>query len=432
MRPNHRPPAEDNVERLVGPYLCRGCGTCVAVCPHGSISLHVSNTGFDVTCDRSCSGCGLCLAVCPALTPPELPERADAEVPERLIGECRAAYIGFARDGEARRTGTSGGIATELLIHGLEAGVFDGAIVSRLDQAHLACSSFIAQDRHGLMEAAGSKYCPSSTNALLRETPPEDCRRLALVGLPCQMTGAKKARPVSKRFHNIELRIGLFCSHGITTEGLPFLLGRYARGREGLERVVYRAQGWPGSLVMEYASGPRVTVPLSVYWGEFFGPYFFAPYGCLLCCDLAAEDADISLGDAWLPEIRRRDHIGTSIVVVRSERGAALVKEASASGRIALAKIDPAEVVRAQRGILARKKVGIAARLRLARLLGLAGGQPGPRLPKTTPSSLMGAALVYTNAWVSSTAIGRRVLTRMPSSVLRCYGGLVLGRSGSL
>ncbi len=48
--------------------LCRGCGSCVDVCPHSAISLKEWQRGFKVAVvdTAHCRGCGLCIAVCPS------------------------------------------------------------------------------------------------------------------------------------------------------------------------------------------------------------------------------------------------------------------------------------------------------------------------------------------------------------------------------
>jgi len=417
------------VSKRVSKYVCRGCGTCVAVCPSNALTLEVTDGGFRVTCDeRACVNCGLCARVCPALVRSIAVQTQNR--PVDLIGDYLATYIGFASEENIRRVGTSGGIATQIVLYALSNNLIDGAIVNRFDRTRMTCESFVARNRQEVIAAAGSKYCPSTTNEALSDLT-SSREKLALVGLPCQVTGALRAAEVADHFKQIVLRIGLMCSHTITRAGTPFLLEKYALGCDNVKHLRYRAEGWPGALIVEYTTGDRIEIPLAVYWREVFGPYFFTPYGCLLCDDFAAEQADIALGDAWLPHIRARDSIGTSLIVVRSERGMELMRRLHAEKRITVAQIDPSEVVRAQAGIIARKKYGIAGRIRLARMLGLVKQKPEPPLPKSSLSSLVGAAAVYMNVWLSSKPVGRRLLAKVPSSILRRYGTFVYAHSGS-
>jgi Fe-S-cluster-containing hydrogenase component 2 len=42
---------------------CTGCGTCVAVCPHGAVSLRGGVASID---EALCRGCGECVEACPS------------------------------------------------------------------------------------------------------------------------------------------------------------------------------------------------------------------------------------------------------------------------------------------------------------------------------------------------------------------------------
>uniref|UniRef100_A0A7V3PU53 4Fe-4S dicluster domain-containing protein n=1 Tax=candidate division WOR-3 bacterium TaxID=2052148 RepID=A0A7V3PU53_UNCW3 len=52
----------------IEPELCRGCGRCIAVCPHEALTLKEWRPGIEVAqVDRQrCRGCGVCIAVCPS------------------------------------------------------------------------------------------------------------------------------------------------------------------------------------------------------------------------------------------------------------------------------------------------------------------------------------------------------------------------------
>ena len=50
------------------------------------------------------------------------------------------------------------------------------------------------------------------------------------------------------------------------------------------------------------------------------GSDYFTPDGCNVCSDHLAELADISFGDAWLPEFEV-DKLGTSIAISRTKLG---------------------------------------------------------------------------------------------------------------
>jgi len=407
-------------------YLCTGCGTCAGVCPTNAISMETVGWEVRIRVSDDCTECGRCVDVCPGLSfaSPRCGNTAPDEVTgssalETLIGQYHSAYVGFATDEKLRAAGTSGGITSAVLTHLMATGHVDRAIVCRLDPSSLQATPYVAADAEGVLKAAGSKYCPAPVNVQLQEVLANQHLRYAVVGLPCHIAGVSKAMARIPALENIVLRLGLFCSHGLTGDVLPFLLSKYGPTSQGVQSCAFRAGGWPGALVVKYDDGERVSLPHREYWGTMLGSYFFTPYRCLTCTDLTAEQADLSLGDAWLPEIESRDQVGTSLALSRSEKAEDILQEMAAQGSLALAEISPREAVRAQRAILSRKKLGTAARASLLRAL----GKPTPTATYLggNRKAFIGAAATYINAWFSHTRAGRWLLRRAPASYLRRY-----------
>ena len=427
--------ATNSVGSLNARYLCCGCGTCVGVCPQEAITLGPQPGGFALSIDDSCTECGLCLRVCPGLSlGPKQPQGTTRHSPpltniENLIGHYTETYLGHASDDVIRRTGTSGGVCTQLLIFCLQRGIIDAAIVTRMDIDSLQGIAVVAETPEQIIDAAKSKYCPTSPNVALREVRLRPDRKYAVVGLPCHIAGVIKAQAELSSLTSIVLRVGLFCSHSVTYEGLPFLLKRYGKGTSELASVSFRDEGWPGRLVGRYRDGSTVRIPLDQYWPCFYGHYFFTPYRCLSCNDLTAEQADLSLGDAWLPEVRDRDSVGTSLVVTRSPQAEAIVSKMRDEGLLELRAIPAAKVVEAQYGILGRKKGGAAARASLLKACGKP--VPGMESPNNVSGGRLGAAMACFNAWFSTTRVGRWVLRWLPERVLRRYQGIVYRYSGA-
>lgn len=86
-----------------------------------------------------------------------------------------------------------------------------------------------------------------------------------------------------------------------------------------------------------------------------------------MCCDRTAELADISCGDAWLPELAD-DTVGSSVLIARTPRGQDIIRQAVDKGRLHIGEIGPADVARSQ-GYFVYKKIRIRFFLGLARLL---------------------------------------------------------------
>jgi coenzyme F420 hydrogenase subunit beta len=122
---------------------------------------------------------------------------------------------------------------------------------------------------------------------------------------------------------------------------------------------------------------------------------FFTPVRCTLCCDLANGLADISCGDAWLPEIVNADNIGTSLLISRSGRGERLVKQASAEGKIALSNIASDKI-----RTMVSKKTVYKSRSLVAYLSGKKLPHYETELPEAKVS-LLRASILYLHLFVA-------------------------------
>ena len=318
-----------------------------------------------------CNECSACLEVCPGRSVDFAQLNLDIfgrNPGDILLGNYDNCYIGYAADHAIRYNSSSGGMVTALLLHALEAGTIDGVLVTRTrPDRPLQPEPFVARTREEVISAARSKYCPVPANIALKEIlAAKEGERFAVVGLPCHLHGMRKAEAVDERLRRaIRIHFGLFCEHADTFLNTDFMLGRYGIKSEAVARLDYRGRGWPGSMVIEKKDGTQTTVPLR-RWLIWHALRLSVPKCCRLCCDETAELADISFGDAWLPELQH-DHVGTSIIVSRNEVAEQLLRDAALRGRVVLEKANPRDVVRSQIDALYRKKKEISAHIRLFR-----------------------------------------------------------------
>ena len=85
-----------------------------------------------------------------------------------------------------------------------------------------------------------------------------------------------------------------------------------------------------------------------------------------MCLDRTSLLADISLGDAWLPELKG-DLQGTSIIIARTEKGLAVVNEAIKNNIIKISEVDFDTITRSQSGLW-RDMANIQTTLFLAKM----------------------------------------------------------------
>ena len=417
--------------KIITKGLCCGCGTCAGVCPTGAIEMKLSSGLFKPEINEAlCSNCQLCLKACPGGTVDfnALQLKVFGKEPTcQAIGNYLTCYTGYSLDEQIRFNSASGGIITQLLLFALENKIIDGAIVTGMSQTNpWQPIAFVARTREEIIEASKSKYCPVATNVCLKQILKED-GRFALVGLPCHIHGIRKAQTIFKTLEEkIVLQLGLLCSHTVDFAGINFLFKKLKVQKNQVSKMTYRGQGWPGSLIIETKDAKKVSLPLVGSWQAYwplFSSFFFTPMRCTMCPDQAAEFADISFGDAWLPEMKHEKE-GVSIIISRTKQGQQLLDAAELAKAVTLTPLDITRVEQSQFVNLKFKKNDLPSRLSFMASM----GKVTPSYPQLQPSvstiSALRALYVYSSIKASSNMHFRALLEHVPFPVIRMYYGI--------
>lgn len=345
-----------NIKNILAEGLCTGCGTCAGMCPNSAIKMVVNSKGVYVPQldSGNCDQCGICFDVCPGLSVDFKGlnlEIFGKNMDNTLIGNYFSCYIGYARDCNIRYNSTSGGIVTQLLIFALEKGIISGALVTKMkDNNPLEPEPFIARTREELIEASKSKYCPVPANIVLNKIlRSKDNEKFAVVGLPCHIQAIRKAERINKKLgKKIVLHFGLFCNHTPTFLATEYLIEKMKLKKEAIKKLNYRGNGWPGGMSIVLKNDRKLFIPQwsSNYWGIVFQSFFF-PIRCTLCNDKLCELADISFGDAWIPELVG-DRIGTSLIISRNKMTEEILQNAIVEEKIKLNKVGIDSVLQSQ------------------------------------------------------------------------------------
>lgn len=411
--------------------LCTGCGTCAGICPLRAIEMEKSDgLMLPKIHQEICNQCGLCVQSCPGFEVDfdELNcEIFEKQPSDMLLGNYLGCYIGHANDDEVRNQASSGGVASELLIFALEEGLIDGALVVGTEKNRpLETKPFIARTKEEILLASKSKYCPVSANEGLHQILKEN-GRFAVVGLPCHIHGIRKAERVHKKLKKrIVLRIGLLCSRTANFFGTEFLLEKLGIIKEQVIELNYRGRGWPGYMSIRLRDGSNSSVPCigwRAYW-PIFSSFFFTPIRCIMCPDHTNELADMSLGDAWLPELKG-DRLGESLILTRTKAGEDILALASAEGAVSVRSVAPEKVKQSQAEPLKFKKNDLGARLTMLRSMGKEVPNFSPA-PNSSASfyAFLRAFYAYFNIQASSNKHFKSGLIHVPFPLFRLYYGI--------
>lgn len=156
----------------------------------------------------------------------------------------------------------------------------------------------------------------------------------------------------------------------------------------------------------------KVAYVLPISWGEI--PHY------------AAELADVSCGDPWLPEVLANEKLGKSIVIYRTKVGEALCLEAVQNGHIGIGKIDSGKV-KQSRDLMQTKKKDIKVRFLIRRMFNKDTPIYNATLLHPGLANYLRGAVVYFNAWTSSKRYLRRfigTLSHIGLLLMSCLRGV--------
>ncbi|MBC8095429.1 MAG: Coenzyme F420 hydrogenase/dehydrogenase, beta subunit C-terminal domain [Akkermansiaceae bacterium] len=347
---------------------------CAYICPEQKIELrNVLSDGIrPQVANEDCKECRQCLDICPALAIDHRPllqaqglvrEVADA------FGPVLEIWEGHAADPEIRHTGSSGGALTALCLFCLEEEKMHGVLhVGEDPENPLRNRTRMSRSREELLSAAGSRYAPASACDSLPEIEqaPAPC---VFIGQPAEVTALNKAMAVRPELRKkVGLSLSFFCAGSPATQATIDLLNKRGIAPEDVKHLRYRGRGWPGMFGVQRKSSPEFE-PLMTYresWG-FLQKY--RPFAVHLFPDFSGEDADIASGDPWYREVTA-DEPGTSILVVRTERGRQLLHRAIKAGFLVLKPSEPWKLLKSQENMI-RKRGAIWGRLAALKLLGV-------------------------------------------------------------
>ncbi len=354
--------------------MCTGCGACAGMNPGEIEMVDTYEFGRRPVLKRgesSRAAARAAMAVCPGVglshESAGMPAGIDIEA-RNGWGPVLEVWEGYATDPAVRFAGSSGGAASAIALYCIEQGGMHGLlhITAREDVPYLN-QTVLSRTRDEVLRATGSRYAPASPCEGLGRVK-EAAGACVMIGKPCDVAAAKKACEVDPELsEKLGLTIGIFCAGTPTTKGTIEMMR--AMGIEDPSSVLgvrYRGNGWPGmarveareSEVTQDAAGRKqvgargkVVRELSYddSWGKILQKH--RQWRCYVCADHTGEFADIAVGDPWRHPLPKNDP-GRSLIVVRSERGRAVLEGAMKAGYLTLGRSGAGALEETQPGLL--------------------------------------------------------------------------------
>jgi len=246
-----------------------------------------------------------------------------------VLGKYADVMTVRATDKGLLRQSQDGGIVSGLLVHALENGLIEGAVVAMPTDEPWNPQPYVATTAEEIIAAAGTKYVLCPLNNVVKMAAREyGLDKIGFVGMHCLTYAIRKMQlyPFGARHlpNKMALLLGIFCTENFHYEGIKAIV-------EELHKVnieqVSKMDVSKGKMIVSTKMGDRVEVPVKL-------THNYVQPGCYVCPDLTARTADISTGSIGSPD-------GWSTVMPRTKVGKDLFQSAVDAGLFETKPIDP-------------------------------------------------------------------------------------------
>ncbi|TKJ23214.1 MAG: hypothetical protein CEE43_03520 [Promethearchaeota archaeon Loki_b32] len=326
---------QDLFDLVISKQNCVNCGACLSICPRIGIE---ENKPTLIDYDPECS---LCFKYCTRTFFPRnffekeiFKERIQKD---SLLGYYQKITAARSTDNNILKNAQNGGVVTSLLLHALDTGLIDGVLMANKDERWHP-KPFIARSPEEVRNAAGSIYAMVPTLSTYKDAVCKyKIENLGFVGLPCQIQAVRKFQlwpPLSDKYGNFKLIIGLFCSSNYSYDSMYTLIKDLIGISLGEIKKIDVSHG---KFIVYLNNGTMKEISI-----KDTNRYHYS--SCEHCKDYTAYFADISIGSVGVPS----DNWNS--VIIRTEEGQRLFNDALTRRKIIISNnIDPNKIKKASK-----------------------------------------------------------------------------------
>lgn len=273
------------------------------------------------------------------------------------LGYYRSLYAGHVSEGDYREHASSGGMGTWIFKELFDKDLIDGVIhVKENKETSGPLFKYdISRTLKEIREGAKTRYYPVEFSDVLR-TVRDKPGRYAIIGIPSFIMSvrllAEKDEILKER---IKYTVGLICGHQKSSQFADAIAWQVGIKPGDLKSINFRkklldkpANNY-GVEMTGLVDGKLMTIvkPTKELLGQNWGQGYFKKQASDFTDDVMNETADITLGDAWLPEYTK-DSKGNNVVIVRDPRIEALIENGIEEGRLNLDRVNSNIIIRSQ------------------------------------------------------------------------------------
>ncbi|WP_299943394.1 Coenzyme F420 hydrogenase/dehydrogenase, beta subunit C-terminal domain [uncultured Microbulbifer sp.] len=370
--------ATSNIEKVISGGYCIGCGACAV--QDGSINIQENAIGLPQARLMHDSKHG---NVCPFGSVVSEDEIAKSlyEVGghyDKRVGFYVNNYVGFVAESQYRKKASSGGVISWVLAELFQKGEIDGVI--HVAEGRDSIFEYQVSESLGeIIKRSKSRYYPVHFNSVLKKVLGNG-KKYVFVGVPCFVKSIRLLSANNKDVaESIKYCIAIFCGHLKTKAFAEMIAMQQGISPDAIASVDFRvknlkkpANKYSSQVFFKNNVGEIEALPpvsTQKLYGLDWGLGYFKPKACDWCDDIAGETADLSCGDAWLPETVK-DPLGTNIVIVRNRIIDNILKEGVDRGSLVLRVVSVDKVYESQAGNYRHRREGLSVRLKDAETQG--------------------------------------------------------------
>ncbi|WP_036151624.1 Coenzyme F420 hydrogenase/dehydrogenase, beta subunit C-terminal domain [Maribacter forsetii] len=369
----------NTLENVVDGGFCVGCGACAYSAGTGmKINKYGEYTpDLDAINEKDQKTLEKAEFVCPSLNPSYNEDVLATEFlanensnKSEYIGYYENVYGGFVKEADYRNRGTSGGFGTWIGAALFQKGMIDGVIHVKETKRENPLDPFfkygISTTLDEIQNGARTKYHVielSEILNLIREKP----GKYLLIGVPCMIKAVRRVQltdPFVKE--SIKYTLSLVCGHLKSINWTLSLAWGKGIVPEKATKFKYRTKGEGISarayVFTAYSDSQEIAEDSAKVIGGKFNQGALMLEACNFCDDVVGETADITVGDAWLPQFEI-DAQGTNMLIVRNREINKLLQQSINEDRVNLVDLTEADAKYAQAGGFRQRREGLSFRL---------------------------------------------------------------------
>ena len=349
---------EDQIATVFNQRLCISCGVCNL---NRRTHFSFDKQGYLLPNDTSAIDIGVCPMVSPFSDDDIASKKfSAAQKYDEGIGYFNSIRAAKVRAKDRIKKRSSGGIITFILEKLLLSKEVDAIATVFPHDEEPYFRYELCDDPKRLSFAATSAYYPVEASEVLAEAKRRNIK-IAITGLPCTIKGVNNLMQMSPEMEGIiKYQVSLICGHLKTSKYLELLSRQTKEIKKPLHN--FREKGDSSPAKEKYFGKKNgdesIIARTSTLHGGTYNYGFFQYNGCNYCDDIIGETADISVGDAWLPEYVERSE-GMSLCISRNKRISELLEDDG----VVSDQLSPRDVIEAQAGGYRQRREGLKTRL---------------------------------------------------------------------